>query len=200
MVNFPLMAGAGSEMDRSRSLPTHRYYGELPILLVPVERIELPTFGLQNRCSTAELNRHSLSECLWRSPAPRQLSPGIGRPARRCRSLAFVSNPAAQVRFKSKVKMRVRLRLNHQAVWLLNVLVLSQRRQTHAPQGHAGGADVLRGLYRRQLFCARAAREPLRPAKGGQAGPHRGFASAGELGDVCQSHRDATSRAVSEYS
>jgi hypothetical protein len=27
-------------------------------LLVPVERIELPTFGLQNRCSTAELNRH----------------------------------------------------------------------------------------------------------------------------------------------
>jgi hypothetical protein len=27
--------------------------------LVPVERIELPTFGLQNRCSTAELNRHS---------------------------------------------------------------------------------------------------------------------------------------------
>jgi hypothetical protein len=25
--------------------------------LVPVERIELPTFGLQNRCSTAELNR-----------------------------------------------------------------------------------------------------------------------------------------------
>ena len=30
------------------------------ILLVPVERIELPTFGLQNRCSTAELNRHTL--------------------------------------------------------------------------------------------------------------------------------------------
>jgi hypothetical protein len=27
------------------------------LLLVPVERIELPTFGLQNRCSTAELNR-----------------------------------------------------------------------------------------------------------------------------------------------
>jgi hypothetical protein len=26
--------------------------------LVPVERIELPTNGLQNRCSTAELNRH----------------------------------------------------------------------------------------------------------------------------------------------
>jgi hypothetical protein len=25
--------------------------------VVPVERIELPTFGLQNRCSTAELNR-----------------------------------------------------------------------------------------------------------------------------------------------
>jgi hypothetical protein len=28
------------------------------LLMVPVERIELPTFGLQNRCSTAELNRH----------------------------------------------------------------------------------------------------------------------------------------------
>jgi hypothetical protein len=25
--------------------------------MVPVERIELPTFGLQNHCSTAELNR-----------------------------------------------------------------------------------------------------------------------------------------------
>ena len=29
-------------------------------LMVPVERIELPTFGLQNRCSTAELNRQTL--------------------------------------------------------------------------------------------------------------------------------------------
>jgi hypothetical protein len=29
----------------------------LPILLVPGERIELPTNGLQNRCSTAELTR-----------------------------------------------------------------------------------------------------------------------------------------------
>jgi hypothetical protein len=28
--------------------------------VVPVERIELPTFGLQNRCSTAELNRRTL--------------------------------------------------------------------------------------------------------------------------------------------
>src|SRR5579863_9837090 len=30
--------------------------------LVPVERIELPTFGLQNRCSTAELNRQTRDE------------------------------------------------------------------------------------------------------------------------------------------
>jgi hypothetical protein len=30
------------------------------ICVVPVERIELPTFGLQNRCSTAELNRQTL--------------------------------------------------------------------------------------------------------------------------------------------
>jgi hypothetical protein len=29
----------------------------LALNMVPVERIELPTFGLQNRCSTAELNR-----------------------------------------------------------------------------------------------------------------------------------------------
>jgi hypothetical protein len=31
----------------------HKTFGNM----VPVERIELPTFGLQNRCSTAELNR-----------------------------------------------------------------------------------------------------------------------------------------------
>jgi hypothetical protein len=31
--------------------------GDDPEKMVPVERIELPTFGLQNRCSTAELNR-----------------------------------------------------------------------------------------------------------------------------------------------
>jgi hypothetical protein len=31
--------------------------GQLFDSVVPVERIELPTFGLQNRCSTAELNR-----------------------------------------------------------------------------------------------------------------------------------------------
>jgi hypothetical protein len=29
---------------------------------VPDERIELPTFGLQNRCSTAELIRHHAAE------------------------------------------------------------------------------------------------------------------------------------------
>jgi hypothetical protein len=31
---------------------------------VPVERIELPTFGLQNRCSTAELNRQILGSSI----------------------------------------------------------------------------------------------------------------------------------------
>jgi hypothetical protein len=34
--------------------------------LVPVERIELPTFGLQNRCSTAELNRQLIENPLYR--------------------------------------------------------------------------------------------------------------------------------------
>jgi hypothetical protein len=29
------------------------------IFMVPPERIELPTFGLQNRCSTAELQGHA---------------------------------------------------------------------------------------------------------------------------------------------
>jgi hypothetical protein len=36
------------------------------ISLVPVERIELPTFGLQNRCSTAELNRQ-IEGASWRA-------------------------------------------------------------------------------------------------------------------------------------
>src|SRR4051794_30176755 len=59
--------------------------------MVPVERIELPTFGLQNRCSTAELNRlmaidriNAVSTvadriwmprrrvCLWPQAGPRQ--------------------------------------------------------------------------------------------------------------------------------
>lgn len=32
--------------------------------MVPAERIELPTFGLQNRCTTAVLRRP------WRTPIP----------------------------------------------------------------------------------------------------------------------------------
>jgi hypothetical protein len=54
--------------------------------VVPVERIELPTFGLQNRCSTAELNRLKAIDrigvgdrirmphdgCLWPQAGPRQ--------------------------------------------------------------------------------------------------------------------------------
>jgi hypothetical protein len=36
-------------------------------LVVPVERIELPTFGLQNRCSTAELNRRIEGICCPRT-------------------------------------------------------------------------------------------------------------------------------------
>ena len=41
---------------RSGSTPQSKNMGH-PCGVVPVERIELPTFGLQNRCSTAELNR-----------------------------------------------------------------------------------------------------------------------------------------------
>jgi hypothetical protein len=36
--------------------------------VVPVERIELPTFGLQNRCSTAELNRRIEKHFVARDP------------------------------------------------------------------------------------------------------------------------------------
>jgi hypothetical protein len=36
--------------------------------MVPVERIELPTFGLQNRCSTAELNRPGKFRLACRKP------------------------------------------------------------------------------------------------------------------------------------
>ncbi len=36
---------------------------------VPVERIELPTFGLQNRCSTAELNRRRIGLAISAVPA-----------------------------------------------------------------------------------------------------------------------------------
>ena len=35
---------------------------------MPVERIELPTFGLQNRCSTAELNRQTMGEIVRSHP------------------------------------------------------------------------------------------------------------------------------------
>ena len=45
------------------------------ISVVPVERIELPTFGLQNRCSTAELNRLKRSVGM-RNPG---LRPIVGR-------------------------------------------------------------------------------------------------------------------------
>jgi hypothetical protein len=42
------------QLWQTAGLPLRRI---APKTLVPVERIELPTFGLQNRCSTAELNR-----------------------------------------------------------------------------------------------------------------------------------------------
>src|SRR5450631_2266908 len=49
--------------------------------LVPVERIELPTFGLQNRCSTAELNRpsHASDRRMGWCRAPQAAAPGQTR-------------------------------------------------------------------------------------------------------------------------
>ena len=49
-----------SELVPSQSVGT--FQSSIDIM-VPVERIELPTFGLQNRCSTAELNRHPI-DCI----------------------------------------------------------------------------------------------------------------------------------------
>ena len=51
------------------------------ILLVPVERIELPTFGLQNRCSTAELNRHLIENPLYRFCPLQPVADGTGAPS-----------------------------------------------------------------------------------------------------------------------
>jgi hypothetical protein len=55
--------------------------------VVPVERIELPTFGLQNRCSTAELNRLKAIDWIGVSTAgriglPRDASVYGRRPSR----------------------------------------------------------------------------------------------------------------------
>jgi hypothetical protein len=52
-------------------------------LVVPVERIELPTFGLQNRCSTAELNRptHSIDARKFRHCLPPIVPEGAGGPS-----------------------------------------------------------------------------------------------------------------------
>jgi hypothetical protein len=46
---------------------------------VPVERIELPTFGLQNRCSTAELNRQLIENPLCRFVRRNRWPMGWGR-------------------------------------------------------------------------------------------------------------------------
>jgi hypothetical protein len=80
--------------------------------LVPVERIELPTFGLQNRCSTAELNR--------------QMAFGTsGNPDRPRRSLAGSNTrldpkglePRGQVQPPAAIKRRPPSRLFDFVVW-----------------------------------------------------------------------------------
>ena len=48
---------------------------------MPVERIELPTFGLQNRCSTAELNRHLIENPLYRFCPLQPVTDGTGAPS-----------------------------------------------------------------------------------------------------------------------
>src|SRR5258708_15924794 len=49
---------ASSSDDRRGSHATGTVHTPVQLLPVPGEGIEPPTFGLQNRCSTAELTRH----------------------------------------------------------------------------------------------------------------------------------------------
>ena len=62
-------------------------------MLVPAERIELPTFGLQNRCTTAVLRR--------RDPLIGDLRPKIKARLRSLLSGPVRSRFAAQLRFVS---------------------------------------------------------------------------------------------------
>src|SRR3954471_3488942 len=70
MARMPSISGRYASVDLATTAPLlsmercniagcRKERGTIGVLewLVPVERIELPTFGLQNRCSTAELNR-----------------------------------------------------------------------------------------------------------------------------------------------
>jgi hypothetical protein len=77
------------------------------------------------------------------------------------------------VTFTSKVKTRVRLRCEAEAVWLLNVLVISQRWQAHLPEGYAGGTAILCFVRGVLFLCERTAREHLRSQEGGQVGSQR---------------------------
>jgi hypothetical protein len=57
--------------------------------MVPGEGIEPPTFGLQNRCSTAELTRHAAYS--WQRAAPEGKRPVLFR----WKPLAFAQNDTA---------------------------------------------------------------------------------------------------------
>ena len=50
-------SGQSAKSSVRAALVLLRATGLLGLKMVPVEGIEPPTFGLQNRCSTAELNR-----------------------------------------------------------------------------------------------------------------------------------------------
>src|SRR5262245_55576418 len=62
--------------------------------MVPVERIELPTFGLQNRCTTAVLHRHSVLTAIRVGQEPRGFALGIIAPAPRPSLSSARSEPA----------------------------------------------------------------------------------------------------------
>jgi hypothetical protein len=64
------------EGPASRKSPSVAKQKRTVLRLVPVERIELPTFGLQNRCSTAELNRRT--ECEVRAGTHRSAELAAG--------------------------------------------------------------------------------------------------------------------------
>jgi hypothetical protein len=56
---FPFTSDDDATAEIKRPLLLILWLRQVIDKMVPVERIELPTFGLQNRCSTAELNRRN---------------------------------------------------------------------------------------------------------------------------------------------